>query len=108
MRTADFDGEPISPGLGWEQVVNAPGQIGAAMRFSAHIRRKASGPDIAELTSENGGFVRIDDDSFRLAWEAPAGLATGQVEIAIKRTDLTPERWLGITLLVPVTLSGTE
>lgn len=98
----------IRPGLQWTQAIRATGQFLAGMTWAAHIRRSLDGDDIAALTTDNGGFVRTDDNNAYLYWAVPADLATGTAIISIKRTDTTPDAHLGAEIRIAIVHAGTE
>lgn len=76
-----------------------------AARFTGQLRRKVSDSEIlATISTENGGVLRQDDRTIEivLAPTMTAGLIPGSVVLDLVRTDLHPDRHLGVLLEIPV------
>ncbi len=83
--------------------------VGAAI--TAHVRAKVSDTAIlATLTTANGGIVRVSDYLAEVVIPAAQTLnfKPGTVHMDMVRTDLTPDRHLGFSLEIPVTMPVTR
>ena len=80
-------------------------------RFTGQLRRTVSDSVIlATLSTENGGLLRQDLRTIEivLAPTITAGLSPGSVTLDLVRTDLDPDRHLGVLLEIPVVLPVTR
>ncbi|NIH77442.1 hypothetical protein FHV99_004694 [Ochrobactrum sp. P20RRXII] len=82
----------------------------ASGKFRAQFRDKPDGKVLADLTTANGGIVRINDNSINLVLPSSASKAwhVDSVVTDIVRTDLTNPVHLGFTLKIPVRRSITQ
>lgn len=100
--------------IGYEyalQLEAAAGIFPSGAQFVAQVRAKRSSADlIATLTSDNGGLIRINDQTLEIRIPASAtGMMTaGAVFIDIVRTDTIPPRHLQFSLEIPVTVPITR
>lgn len=113
MSQSAQDGAIIMIGYEWRQgVVVTPGPtFPSGGLFRAVVRQsRQSTAALADLTSANGGVVRISDEEIELVIPAAstATMAAGSVVIDVVRTDLVPPQHLGFTLTVPVQLPVTR
>jgi len=80
-------------------------------RFTGQLRRTVSDSVIlATLSTENGGLLRQDLRTIEivLAPTITAGLSPGSVTLDLVRTDLDPDRHLGVLIEIPVALPVTR
>ena len=79
--------------------------------FTGQLRRTVSDNVIlASLSSENGGVLRQDLRTIEivLAPNITAGLSPGSVTLDLVRTDLDPDRHLGVLIEIPVAMPVTR
>lgn len=79
--------------------------------FTGQVRRKVvDSAIVATLSSDNGGVVRRDGRTLEivLSPEVTATLAPGRVVLDLVRTDVEPDRHLGVLLDIPVALPVTR
>jgi len=80
-------------------------------RFTGQLRRTVSDSVIlATVSTENGGLLRQDVRTIEivLAPTITAGLSPGSVTLDLVRTDLDPDRHLGVLIEIPVALPVTR
>jgi hypothetical protein len=80
-------------------------------RFTGQLRRVVSEEAVlATLTTANGGVLRLDDRTLEIVLlpEVTAALLPGRVVLDLVRTDLDPDRHLGVLLEIPVVLPVTR
>jgi len=79
--------------------------------FTGQLRRAVNDSVIlATISTENGGVLRHDERTIEivLAPNITAGLSPGSVTLDLVRTDLDPDRHLGVLLEIPVVLPVTR
>lgn len=79
--------------------------------FTGQVRRKvADSAILATLSSANGGVLRRDARTLEivLSPDLTAGLSPGRVVLDLVRTDVEPDRHLGVLLDIPVALPVTR
>lgn len=89
---------------------SAPISFPDTAKFKCQIRAKPDEKVLAEMTTDNGGIIRVNDNSLELYmkgdksknWKVP------HVLLDIIRTDLMEPVHLGFTLKVPVNRSITQ
>lgn len=79
-------------------------------RFSAQFREKIDGPVLIELTTANGGIVRVDNNTLELVLKSTDTVSwkNQSVMTDIVRTDLPQKIHLGFDLIIPVKRSVTR
>ena len=80
-------------------------------QFTGQLRRMISDEAVlATLTTANGGVLRVDDRTLEIVLppEVTAALSPGRVVLDLIRTDLAPDRHLGVLLEIPVVLPVTR
>lgn len=113
MSQSAQDGAIIMIGYEWRQsVLVTPGTaFPSGGLFRAVVRQfRQSTAALADLTSANGGIVRVSDEEIELVIPAAstASMSAGSVVLDVVRTDLVPPQHLGFTLTVPVQLPVTR
>jgi hypothetical protein len=88
---------------------SAPFPDGVTLTAQVRVKRTDSAP-LVTLTTGNGGIVRISDTEIDLVVSGVQSIAwpAGEVILDLVRTDLDPDRHLGIALRVPVMLPVTR
>ncbi|WP_375568362.1 hypothetical protein ABWH93_12255 [Seohaeicola saemankumensis] len=79
--------------------------------FTGQLRRMvADGAVLGTLSTANGGVLRLDDRTLEIILppEVTAALSPGRVVLDLVRTDLAPDRHLGVLLEIPVVLPVTR
>lgn len=79
--------------------------------FAGQLRRKVGdGAILAIVSTSNGGVLHRDVRTLEivLAPDVTAGLSPGSVVLDLVRTDLDPDRHLGVLLEIPVALPVTR
>ena len=79
--------------------------------FTGQLRRIISDEAVlATLSTANGGVLRVDDRTLEIVLppEVTATLSPGRVVLDLIRTDLDPDRHLGVLLEIPVVLPVTR
>ena len=79
--------------------------------FTGQLRRSVGdGGILATLSSANGGVLRRDARGLEIVLppEVTATLAPGRVVLDLVRTDVEPDRHLGVLLDIPVALPVTR
>jgi hypothetical protein len=79
--------------------------------FIGQLRRMVSDEAVlATLSTTNGGVLRVDDRTLEIVLppEVTAMLPPGRVVLDLVRTDLYPDRHLGVLLEIPVVLPVTR
>jgi hypothetical protein len=75
---------------------------GCALR--AEFRHKEGAPLLAAVTTADGGIVRLADNAIRIDLPANASRdwTVKSVKFDVVRTDVVPDRYLGVKFTVPV------
>lgn len=79
--------------------------------FTGQLRRRVGdSATLATLSSANGGVLRRDARALEIVLhpEVTATLAPGRVVLDLVRTDVEPDRHLGVLLDIPVALPVTR
>lgn len=101
-----FEGPAILPGYAYQLRLEAGSDLFPEdARFLAHLRTTPSSDQVlAVVTTETGGFVRINDRELDLVLSAAQTsiLPLGRVVLDIIRADLDPLQHLGLFLELPV------
>ncbi|KAA0970795.1 hypothetical protein FPY71_09985 [Aureimonas fodinaquatilis] len=90
VRVAVSSAEPVFP---------------EACELRADVRRFSYSTDrIADLTTDNGGLLRIDDETveIRISAVQTASISGCSVVLDLVRTDVQPENYLYLRLSLPV------
>jgi hypothetical protein len=79
--------------------------------FISQLRRTTTDDALlATLSTANGGVLRLGDRTLEIVLppEVTAALSPGRVVLDLVRTDLDPDRHLGVLLEIPVVLPVTR
>ena len=79
--------------------------------FTGQLRRMVSDEAVlATLSTANGGVLRLDGRTLEIVLPpaVTAALSPGRVVLDLVRTDLAPDRHLGVLLEIPVVLPVTR
>lgn len=105
-------GSAIIAGYIWRQRLQVTAEAppfpeGVTLR--AQVRKsRAATEELATLTTENGGLVRVDDNSIDIVIAGASSTDwRDSVMLDIVRTDLDDDEHLGIQLTVPVMMPVT-
>jgi hypothetical protein len=80
-------------------------------QFTGQLRNSVTDDAVlATLTTANDGVLRLDDRTLEIVLlpEVTAALSPGRVVLDLVRTDLDPDRHLGVLLEIPVVLPVTR
>ena len=112
MTTNTFEGPSILIGYAYTLEIEADVALfPEAGKFRAHVREKISSAEIAsDLTSDNGGIVRLSDKEIRVVIPAADtdSIRPGSVIFDVVREDLSPRLHLNFFVEVPVMLPVTR
>ena len=112
MTTNTFEGTAIMIGYAYTLEIEADAALfPEAGKFRAHVRDKISSDQIAsDLTSDNGGIVRLSDREIRIVISAAdtAGIRPGSMIFDVVREDLSPQLHLNFFVEVPVMIPVTR
>jgi len=109
-----LQGKAIQTGCEWRLRFTVQSEVletfPTTAKFVAQFREKPEGPVLAELTTANGGIVRIDGNSLELVLKGTmtAGWSISSVMTDIVRTDGAQKVHLGFDLIIPVKKSITR
>lgn len=111
-NTSIAEGPVILIGYEYRLQLQAEGDLfPQAAKFSGQLRCAViDSAVLATISTENGGILRHDDRTLEivLASEVTAELSTGSVVVDLVRTDVDPDRHLGVLLEIPVALPVTR
>lgn len=104
----------VQAGYEWRQRIeetSGAGLFPSDSAWRAQVRTSVEAPvALAELTTSNGGIVRIDDNTIEmvLPGSATVGLRGGSVVFDLVRTDVDPDRHIGFAFAADVRLPVTR
>lgn len=112
MTTTITEGPVILIGYEYRLQIEAEAALFTeSATFSGQLRGAVTDSAVlATVSTGNGGIVRRDDRTLEivLAPAVTSGLSVGSVVLDLVRTDLDPDRHLGVVLEIPVSLPVTR
>ena len=99
---------PIARGFFFALRVNVTGgdpAFPAGCQIKADVRDYAGAPVLAgTLTTGDGTILRIDDNTveMHMTHAITAALGNTSATVDFVRTDLTPDAWIGVQIVLPV------
>ena len=100
-----FEGPAIVIGYAYRLQIEAEAPIFEDGAYASHVRSEVTSRDVlANLSTANGGLVRISDVVLEINIPASATgqMAQGSVMLDVVRTDVTPDQQMSFVLTIPV------